>query len=306
MRTIATIVIGIVLLGLNVALAQNDDPEGKEYDDGHGGKVYFPFGDLSFADEVVSFDEGNPHAREDRCRRAESILGPPDMTLDPTELVLTLGAGGTVIVRFVDNALIDIDGPDLFVFEIGGAVEPTSLAISQDGEEWIEIGEIAGARADVDIAEYVQPGEIFYYVRLTDLRSHTGGDTPGADIDAIGAIGTGLKISLQGSVLFDFDESTLKPEAEDELHEAVLKILEYPNARIIIEGHTDNVGSNEYNQNLSEERAMAVRDHFKSVEMLDIDIIVHGYGESRPIATNDTEVGRENNRRVEIIILPQR
>lgn len=70
--------------------------------------------------------------------------------------------------------------------------------------------------------------------------------------------------------------------------------------------NTDNVGSNEYNQNLSEKRALAVRDHFRSVEMLNIDIIVHGYGESRLIATNDTEMGRENNRRVEITILPQR
>lgn len=306
MRTMAAIVICIVFLGLNVVLAQSNDPQGKEYDDGHGGKVYFPFGDISFADEVVSFEEGNPHAKEDRYRRAEDILGPPDKIPETAELVLTLGGGGTVVVRFVDNALIDVDGPDLFVFEIGPAVEPTSLAISKDGKEWIEIGKISGARADIDIAEYVQPGETFYYVRLTDLKSNPSGAWPGADVDAIGAIGAGLKISLKSSVLFDFDKSTLKPEAEDELHKAVLKIKEYPNARIIIEGHTDNVGSDEYNQNLSEERAKAVRDHFKSVEKLDIDMAVHGYGESCPIATNDTEVGRENNRRVEIIIIPQR
>ncbi|TNF73269.1 MAG: hypothetical protein EP299_08455 [Acidobacteria bacterium] len=60
---------------------------------------------------------------------------------------MTLGCGGTIVLRFEDNALVDLEGPDLHVFEIGPAVEPTSLAISPDGTTWTEVGKIAGGRA---------------------------------------------------------------------------------------------------------------------------------------------------------------
>jgi OOP family OmpA-OmpF porin len=209
-------------------------------------------------------------------------------------------------LKFSDNVLVDIEGPDLYVFEIGPAIEPTNLAISKDGQEWIEIGKISGGRADVDISPFVKPGETFRFIRLTDLKTECGSAWPGADIDAVGAIGSAIRISLKSSVLFDFDKSTLKPEAAEELHGVALKIKELSNVRIIIEGHTDNFGTDEYNWDLSRKRAASVRDYFISQEGMEKSgIESSGFGESRPIATNDTEEGRAQNRRVEIIILPK-
>ncbi|NLJ39642.1 MAG: OmpA family protein [Candidatus Atribacteria bacterium] len=84
-----------------------------------------------------------------------------------------------------------------------------------------------------------------------------------------------------------------------------IKVQGYPGSRVVIDGHTDSVGSKEYNQELSVNRAKAVRDYFLTIEnLINFQIEIHGYGESQPIAPNETEEGREKNRRVEIIIVP--
>lgn len=293
-------------LFLQFSASQDWEKAGKEYPDGHGGSVYFPAGDISFADEVVSFEKGNPCAG-DADSQPEEVLGVPDYNRITADNYTTLGCGGVLTLKFIDNVLVDIEGPDLYVFEIGPAIESTNLAISKDGQEWLEIGEIAGGRADIDISSFIEPGETFHFVRLTDLKTECGGAWPGADIDAVGAIGSAIRISLRSSVLFDFDKSILKPEATEELHRVALKIKEFSNVRIIIEGHTDNFGTDGYNLDLSSRRAATVKDYFVSQEgMEESGIESNGFGESRPIASNDTEEGRAKNRRVEIIILPKK
>lgn len=167
-----------------------------------GTELCFPAGDVSFADEVVSFEPGDPAgpAASDDPR---TIIGPPDYDiahqsdLDIEQEFVTLGCGGTITVGFTDNALVDVEGPDLYVFEIGGDVEGTRLWISQAGEEWIDIGAIAGATATVDIAGKAAPGTEYALVRLTDLERACRGNWPGADIDAVGAIGS---VAVDGAV----------------------------------------------------------------------------------------------------------
>ncbi|MGB3562295.1 MAG: OmpA family protein [Thermoanaerobaculia bacterium] len=295
--------IALLLLLPAVALAQGNDDPGRSYPDGHGGEVFFPLGDLSFADAMVSFEEGDPHATTDGDRIPTETLGHPDYTDDDN--YLTLGCGGTIVLRFEDNALVDLEGPDLYVFEIGPAVEPTSLAISSDGTTWTEVGEISGGRADVDIADHVETGAVFHYVSLTDLRSDCSSTWPGADIDAVGAIGSALKLILEGAVLFDFDKHDLKPEATTVLTDLALKAKALGAVRLVVEGHTDAVGSDSYNQTLSEKRAGAVRVFLEQQQTLSgVVIDQRGYGESRPVDSNDTEEGRARNRRVEIIVIP--
>jgi outer membrane protein OmpA-like peptidoglycan-associated protein len=278
--------------------------QGKEYPDGHGGVVYFPLGDLSFADEVVSFQEGHPAAKNEQFRRAADVLGTPDVDVVTEEKALSLGCGGIITLKFTNNVLIDVPGPDLYVFEIGTDIEPTSLSISKDGKDWIAVGKIAGGRADVDISPFVKPGDVFYYVRLEDLRMDCGGDWPGADIDAVGAIGAAMQISLNSSVLFGVNKYQLQPAAQTELSSASRKINEFKGAQITIEGHTDNVGTDKSNQVLSEKRANAVKAYFISQHVDSNMITAKGYGESMPIATNETEEGKQSNRRVTLVIKP--
>ena len=295
----------VVLLSFGLILSAAAFGQGpKSYRDGHGGEVFFPLGDISFADEVVSFTSGKPKARAETDRIPEETLGIPDY--DGNDNYLTLGCGGVLVVRFTDNSLIDIDGPDLYVFEIGPAVEPTDLAISRDGESWSEVGRIAGGRADVDIGEFVDGSEPYSHVRLIDGRSDCSGDYPGADIDAVGAIGSGIKVQLDSTVLFASGKSVLRPEAEAELAKVADLIRTHTGARVVIEGHTDHVGSQQMNQALSEQRAAAVESYLAAAGgMESITFISRGYGEKRPVASNETSEGRQLNRRVEITVIPQ-
>ena len=202
--------------------------DGKRYPDGHGGEVFFPCGDLSFADEVVSFTSGEPKARAEKHRVPETTLGIPDYDGVAGNKYLTLGCGGELVVSFTDNALIDIDGPDLYVFEIGPAVEPTDLAISRDGERWVEVGRIDGGRAEVDIAGFVDGSEAYSHVRLIDGGSNCRGGHPGADVDAVGAIGSSPEPVASGK-----DETPLQRES------SVLfrRVLSLPGAVLISRPH---------------------------------------------------------------------
>ena len=113
----------------------------------------------------------------------------------------------------------------------------------------------------------------------------------------------GLIVNLS-DVLFDFNQSTLKPGAKEKLAKLAGILLAYPGAyRIEIEGHTDAIGSDEYNLKLSEARAGSVRDYITQAGIASNRITAaRGLGKSRPVATNDTPEGRQMNRRVEIVI----
>ncbi len=113
----------------------------------------------------------------------------------------------------------------------------------------------------------------------------------------------GMVITLKG-VYFDFDKATIRPESYPVLDDAAKILTDNATIQVEIQGHTDSQGSDSYNQNLSERRAYAVVDYlvkFKGVEMNRLRSV--GYGESKPIASNDTKEGRALNRRVEFVIL---
>ena len=160
-----------------------------------GVRVCFPKGAISFADEAVSYTPGTPLPSANR-RNPAKALGPPNYhsrqyTTSTTipQNYISLGCHGAIVLRFTDNHLVDIPGPDLYVFEIGSAVEPSHLWISKDGKTWVDIGKIKGATAAVDIKRFVKPGDRFTYVKLKDLGSNCERLWGGADIDAVGAIG---------------------------------------------------------------------------------------------------------------------
>jgi outer membrane protein OmpA-like peptidoglycan-associated protein len=119
----------------------------------------------------------------------------------------------------------------------------------------------------------------------------------------------GIQISLSGDILFDFDKWEIKEQAIDTLTRLAKLIKDLKKHRVLIEGHTDSKGSEPYNLDLSNKRALSVKEWLISVGTLsDIEFQVEGHGESSPIAPNtnldgsDNPDGRAANRRVEIII----
>ena len=105
------------------------------YPTAQGGEIVLPGGTASFADAVVAFDEGDPPSKIAESRVPENLLGEPDHAERDRAGFLTLGCEGSVTLAFEDNALIDVEGADLHVFEVGQDVEPMTAAISTDGAE---------------------------------------------------------------------------------------------------------------------------------------------------------------------------
>jgi outer membrane protein OmpA-like peptidoglycan-associated protein len=105
------------------------------------------------------------------------------------------------------------------------------------------------------------------------------------------------------TVLFDFDKATLRPESKPELERAIRFILQNPGRRFEISAHTDALGTEEYNLDLSERRAAAVRKYLIENGVPEDIIISKGYGEAQPIADNETPQGRQRNRRVELSVI---
>jgi outer membrane protein OmpA-like peptidoglycan-associated protein len=115
-------------------------------------------------------------------------------------------------------------------------------------------------------------------------------------------MGIGAKIVLN-NVFFDTGKATLRPESFPELNRLANILLEYRNIRVEISGHTDNVGSDSYNQGLSEKRANSVMEYILTRGVNFSQIVAVGYGESQPRADNLTTTGKQLNRRVEAKIL---
>ncbi len=111
----------------------------------------------------------------------------------------------------------------------------------------------------------------------------------------------GLIVNMS-DVLFDTAKYSLKPGAREKLAKVAGIVLAHPGLMLEVEGHTDSVGSEDYNQKLSEQRAMSVRDFLVQQGINMNAIKAEGFGESRPVATNDEAAGRQRNRRVELIV----
>jgi outer membrane protein OmpA-like peptidoglycan-associated protein len=124
-------------------------------------------------------------------------------------------------------------------------------------------------------------------------------DIEGARVERIGE---GIKITFDSGILFDVDKATLKEKSKTELADLAVILSKYQDTNILLEGHTDSTGPEEYNLDLSRLRAQSVANQLASVGVNPARFTIMGYGESQPIADNETETGRALNRRVEVAI----
>jgi outer membrane protein OmpA-like peptidoglycan-associated protein len=114
----------------------------------------------------------------------------------------------------------------------------------------------------------------------------------------------GLVVPLPEQVLFDFNRADVRDDARVTLAKVAAVLAFYGDAQVEVQGHTDDEGTDRYNQGLSERRANAVRDHLVTTAHVPAErLIVRAYGESRPVAPNDTEENRQRNRRVQVVVL---
>lgn len=122
---------------------------------------------------------------------------------------------------------------------------------------------------------------------------------PGATVTRVGE---GITVTFASGLLYDFDSDVVRPEAAQNLRNLAASLGKYPNTDLLIVGHTDAVGTTTYNQGLSQRRASAAASYLTSQGVAASRLQAVGRGETEPLATNDTEGGRQQNRRVEIAI----
>ena len=170
---------------------------------------------------------------------------------------------------------------------IGGVIGSQSDDTGKGAVLGAAIGGVTGAA----IGKYMDK-------QREDLEEEVGKE---AEIERVG---DGIVVTFDSGILFPFDSDRLKQKSRSSIQKVADVLEEYPETEVLIQGHTDDIGSEDYNLELSKERAQAVYDYATSLDIDEDRLIVEGVGESVPIASNDTEEGRRKNRRVEVIIYP--
>lgn len=135
--------------------------------------------------------------------------------------------------------------------------------------------------------------------QMDDQAEKLAKSIPGATVQRVGE---GIVVTFDSGILFDFDQAALKPAARENLVNLAASLKEHDGTEVLLVGHTDSVGSDSYNQALSERRAQAARAFLIEQGISPLRIRAVGRGESEPIASNDDEWGRQQNRRVEVAI----
>jgi outer membrane protein OmpA-like peptidoglycan-associated protein len=156
------------------------------------------------------------------------------------------------------------------------------------------VGAGLGGLAGVAIGSYMDRQE-------QDLRRRTAG----TDVQVI-RNGDDLILRMPSGITFATDSASIDPRFGPTLDQVADVLGDYEQTYVDVYGHTDSTGSDAYNQGLSERRARSVADYLASRGVRDVRLGVRGFGESQPVASNDTETGRAENRRVEIKLVPIR
>ncbi len=124
-------------------------------------------------------------------------------------------------------------------------------------------------------------------------------ELPGATVQRVG---DGIQVTFDSGILFDFDSYSLRAAAQENLSNLAASLNRFPDSEVLIAGHTDSSGADDYNQRLSENRSGAARDFLVQRGVDATRVRAMGLGESEPVSSNDTDEGRQANRRVEVAI----
>lgn len=152
------------------------------------------------------------------------------------------------------------------------------------------IGAAVGAAGGAVIGHYMDKNEEAMRKKLTHAKLVNKGDH--------------LEVKFESGILYDSGGAVLKDSAKTELAELARVMNEYPETKIVVQGHTDSTGSDSLNQKLSEDRAASVVNFLASQNVKNERLTAQGFGESKPVADNGSAEGRAQNRRVELQVLP--
>lgn len=170
---------------------------------------------------------------------------------------------------------------------------------SGSGTKGAIIGSVIGGATGAVIGDYMEK-------QAEEVEQIEGADVARVETETEDGetVTTGYTITFDSGVLFDFNKYTLTDASRIELQKMADVFKRYPDTNIKIDGHTDDIGTNRVNQRISEQRAASVADYLADLGIDRSRMTTEGFGESRPVAENTTDAGRQANRRVEVAITP--
>ncbi|MEM9740419.1 MAG: OmpA family protein [Pseudomonadota bacterium] len=176
----------------------------------------------------------------------------------------------------------------------GGAIVGAGLGTLAGGDDGrnAAIGAVVGALAGAAVGGYMDEQE-------RKLREATAGT--GIEVERQG---DNIALNMPSDITFPVNSADVQPGFQPTLNSVANTLVEYPKTSVDIIGHASADGPEDYNQQLSERRAASVQSYLLSQGMQSVRVQSYGFGETRPIATNETESGRAANRRVEILLTP--
>ena len=159
------------------------------------------------------------------------------------------------------------------------------------------IGAVGGGLAGAAVGSYMDS-------QKRDLEKNLGQEIQSGEARVEKMPNDVVRITMTSHTAFDTDSVNIKPAFHSTMDKLADVVVRYGKTTLTIVGHTDNVGTNQYNQKLSERRAVSVAQYFESRRVSPLRLATLGKGEGEPVASNNTESGRSANRRVEIYVEP--
>lgn len=175
---------------------------------------------------------------------------------------------------------------------VGAAAGAVAGGLIGDSKKAVIIGAGVGALGGAAVGAYMdnQEKELRENLADTDVEVERQGDN--------------IKLNMPSAITFDVNKAVIKPAFYTILDDIGKTLAQYESTVVNVAGHTDSTGSSEYNQQLSVNRANSVSSYLVQQGVINERMVITGYGETLPIASNDTNEGRQANRRVEITLQP--
>jgi len=215
--------------------------------------------------------------------------------------LISIAVAGVVLAACAEGSgpsnrpLENWEGGALIGAGVGAAVG--ALAYKKDRTTGALIGAVGGGLAGGAVGAYMDS-------QKKDLEKNLAKEIQAGQARVETMPNHVVRITMTNQTAFDTNSSVIKPGFDSTMDKLADVVVRYGKTTLTVVGHTDNVGSNEYNQKLSERRAHAVAQYFESKRVNPLRLAISGKGESAPIANNSSEGGRQANRRVEIYVEP--
>jgi outer membrane protein OmpA-like peptidoglycan-associated protein len=200
------------------------------------------------------------------------------------------GKGG-----FSNRPLENWEGGALIGAGVGAAVG--ALAYSKNRTKGAVLGAVGGGLTGGAVGAYMDS-------QKRDLEKNLAKEIQAGQARVDKLPNDVVRITMTSQTAFDTNSANIKPGFDTTMDKLADVVVRYAKTTLTVVGHTDNVGSNDYNQKLSERRAHSVAQYFESKRVDPVRLAISGKGESAPIASNNSEAGRQANRRVEIYVEP--